>query len=454
MFETDNIVALATPAGKSAIAVIRLSGESSIECLNEIFLGSNLCAQSSHTIHFGKIVDEEKNLIDEVLVSVFKKPHSFTKENSAEISCHGSQYIVEQIIRLLVAQGARMAEPGEFTRRAYLNGRFDLVQAEAVADVINSDNEIAHRVAMQQLRGDFSGELQLYRERLVEIAALLELELDFAEEDLVFADRTELLNLVGELLDKISVLLQSFKLGNALKVGIPTVIAGRPNAGKSTLLNALIKEDRAIVSPIAGTTRDVLEESMHLGGLRFRFIDTAGLREDPENEIEALGIERARRQMERADIIMYVFDLAEETIDSIREVLEFNEESLKAHVVYIGNKIDRAKQEMVQYATEKGFVLLSMLRLEGLGNLEKKLLEYSKNFETNQNIVVNSRHYEHLLKSKNSLTVILDGLKGGVANEFLMQDMRLALYHIGAITGEVSNEEILGNIFSKFCIGK
>lgn len=453
MIGGDNIVALSTPVGKSAIAVIRLSGESSIECLSKVFLGADLCVQGTHTIHFGKIVDNENHLIDEVLVSIFKKPHSFTKENSAEISCHGSQYIVEQIVSLLLEHGARMAEPGEFTKRAYLNGRFDLVQAEAVADVINSENAIAHRVAMEQLKGGFSSELKRYREKLVEIAALLELELDFAEEDLIFAERTELLNLVSDILDKIYLLLQSFKLGNALKTGVPTVIAGRPNAGKSTLLNALVREDRAIVSSIAGTTRDVLEEYMYIGGLRFRFIDTAGLRNNPENEIEALGIERAKKQIEKADIIMYLFDLAEETIDSIREILVLNE-CFKAHIIYIGNKIDVAKQEIIQYAKTKGFVLLSMLKHEGLDDLEKRLLEYSKNFEANQNIVVNSRHYEHLLKTKISLLTILDGLKNRIANEFLMQDMRLALYHIGAITGEISNEEILGNIFSKFCIGK
>lgn len=451
--QDDTIVALATPVGKSAIAVIRLSGDDSIDCINKIFHGCNLKAKPTHTVHFGVIMNDKNEVIDEVLVTIFKKPNSFTREDSVEISCHGSQYIVQQIINTLLQQGARLAHAGEFTKRAYLNGRFDLAQAEAVADVINAENELAHKVAMQQMKGGFSSQIQLCRAKLIDIASLMELELDFAEEDVIFANRNELIDLINQLLQHINKLLQSFAVGNVLKKGIPTTIVGKPNAGKSTLLNALIKEDRAITSPTPGTTRDTLEECMYLHGIRFRFIDTAGLRTNPDNAIEAIGIKKAKEQIEKAEIVVYMFDLANETIDSIDTAVKDNAYII-AHIIYVGNKIDMANREVLEYAKSQGFVLISALNQQNLDSLEKELITYVEKFDTNQNIIVNTRHYESLYKSKIALESILNGIDKKLTSDLLMQEVRMALHYLGTITGEVSNEDLLSNIFSKFCIGK
>jgi tRNA modification GTPase len=451
--EQDTIVALATPPGKSAIAVIRLSGKDSIMSTNKIFRGCNLNTKQTHTVHFGNIVNKQGEVVDEVLVSIFKSPTSFTRENSVEISCHGSQYIVQQIITTLIQQGTRLAQPGEFTKRAYINGRFDLAQAEAVADIINAENELAHKAAIQQMKGGFSSQIQSCRSKLIDIASLMELELDFAEEDVIFADREDLNHLIINLLQHIDKLLDSFAVGNVVKNGIPTTIIGKPNAGKSTLLNSLIKEDRAITSPTPGTTRDTLEESMYIRGIRFRFIDTAGLRTNPDNEIEAIGIKKAKEQIEKADIVIYMFDLANETITSIDTAIKDNE-YIKAHIIYVGNKIDMANLEVLESAQERNFILISALNQQNLDDLENSLLEYVEKFDTNQNIIVNARHHESLYRSKTSLEAIIEGIDKRISSDLLMQEVRMALYHLGTITGEISSEDLLSNIFSRFCIGK
>ena len=450
----DTIVALATPPGVGAIGVIRLSGKDAIRITNKIFRGKDLTNVPSHTIHFGTIRDQEI-ILDEVLISVFVAPHSYTKENVVEISCHGSHFILSQIIQLVVRQGARLAEPGEFTKRAFLNGKFDLAQAEAVADLVASDSQAAHMAAMNQMRGGFSEEIRKLRDQLIHFASLIELELDFSEEDVEFASREDLGKLVNDLIRVISRLIESFNLGNVIKKGVPTVIAGKPNSGKSTLLNALLNEEKAIVSEIAGTTRDLIEDEIHIEGIAFRFIDTAGIRE-ARDKIEQIGVERTRKKMKEASLIIYMFDLKEETPAEINQEAD-KLENLGIPVIKVGNKMDEAPESMLkELKSLEDFVLISAKWKENLDELRSRILEKVNRdgFRTGDTLVTNLRHYESLYNARKSLDDVLKGIEEGISGDLLAMDIRQALHYLGEITGEITTEDLLGNIFSKFCIGK
>ncbi len=449
----DTIIALATAQGVSAIAVIRLSGKDSIRLANQMFKGKNLEMQPSHTVHLGTLEADGKT-IDEVLVALFKEPNSYTRENSVEISCHGSPYIVKQIIKAFLRTGARLAGPGEFTKRAFMNGRFDLAQAEAVADLIQAENENARQAAINQMRGGFSQEIKQLREELIHFASLIELELDFGEEDVEFAGRKDLTDLVRMIMDYLDPLIKSFDEGNVIKNGIPTVIAGKPNAGKSTLLNALLNEDKAIVSEIPGTTRDVIEDEITLGGISFRFMDTAGLRETTD-VIEALGVSRTRETMKKASLILYLFDLSETDLVSLKQE-EAELKSLGIPYLKIGNKLDRAKAEVLKAIEGRDFILISAATKTNLDSLKSRLLSKFNVSEVRQGdvLVTNLRHYKKLTETNESLHRVLTGLTTGVTGDFLAMDIRQALHHLGEITGEITSDDLLANIFSKFCIGK
>ena len=449
----DTIVALATPSGVGAIGVIRLSGEEAIHICNKAFKGKNLLNQKSHTIHFGTIRDEQNHIIDEVLVALFVSPKSYTGENVVEISCHGSNYIIQQIIQLFLRHGARMAKPGEFTMRAFLNGQLDLSQAEAVADLIASDSEAAHAMAMHQMRGGFSGEIQKLREELIHFASLIELELDFSEEDVEFADRDDLKKLIYKIQQLIKRLTDSFQLGNVIKNGVITVIAGRPNAGKSTLLNALLNEERAIVSEIAGTTRDTIEEVLNINGVQFRIIDTAGIREATD-KIEAIGVQKAMQEIKRSSILVYVFDAQTMTETELQNDLnKLNRKDMTT--IVIANKMDLIDNPSIF----DGFNALAISAKDKI-NLEAvrtALFEAVANGKINlqSTIVSNTRHYDALQKANKSLDDVLNGMSMGITGDFLAQDIRHALIYLGEITGEIDvDRDILGNIFGNFCIGK
>lgn len=448
------IVAIATPPGSSAIAVIRLSGAGVITLVNQVFRGKDLTKHPSHTLHFGTIYDSTMPL-DEVLVAIFRSPKSFTKEDTVEISCHGSGFVAQQIIQLLLQQGARLAQPGEFTQRAFLNGRLDLTQAEAVADLIAAQSAVAHRTALYQMRGGFSMEIKRMREKLVDLAAMLELELDFAEEDVTFADKTALKALIHDLLKSIKQLNQSFVLGNVIKNGVATVIAGRPNAGKSTLLNALIKEEKAIVSAIPGTTRDLIEVELNIEGVRFRLIDTAGLRDKTTDVIEAIGVSKTQEQLQKAALILYLFDLSVETWPSIQQAVQ-QLSKLEVPFIKVGNKVDLAPAELLQDLQQKDFLLISAAQQKNLSALTARLLSHVAidQLQKTDAIVVNARHHESLTKSQDALEEMLQGIDHHLPNELLAQDARRALYYLGVITGQVTNEELLNNLFARFCIGK
>ena len=451
----DTIIALATPQGVGAIAVIRISGKDAIRVCNEVFFGKNLEEQASHTIHLGTIRDGEK-IIDEVLVSLFKGPRSFTKENVVEISTHGSSYIVNQVLKLFVRKGIRLAKPGEFTQRAFLNGQFDLAQAEAVADLIHSDSESSHQAALNQMRGGFSSEIQELRNQLIHFASMIELELDFSEEDVEFVSREGLRQLVERILRLVEELILSFDLGNVIKNGVPTVIAGKPNAGKSTLLNALLNEEKAIVSDIAGTTRDFIEDELSLGGVIFRFIDTAGLRETTDT-IEAIGVSRTQEKMRTASLILYLFDLSDTDLVEVHRDLN-KLDNLGVPYLKVGNKLDRSKANLVNELQGKypDMLFISAGNKENLELLKARILELVNldKFRTGNTIVTNVRHYDSLTKTRESLLEVLGGLDQLVTNDFLAMDIRRALHYLGEITGEVTTDDLLANIFSKFCIGK
>jgi len=449
----DIIIALATPQGVSGIAVIRLSGKDSIKITDKVFTGKRLTDQPTHTVHFGTIGEHDK-IIDEVLVTVFKEPNSFTKENSTEISCHGSPVIVRQIIKLFLKHGARLAEPGEFTKRAFMNGRFDLAQAEAVADLIHAENDNARQAALNQMRGGFSNEITHLREELIHFASLIELELDFGEEDVEFAKRDDLLLLVEKVQSYLTRLIASFDQGNVIKNGIPTVIAGKPNAGKSTLLNALLNEEKAIVSEIPGTTRDVIEDEITLGGITFRFMDTAGLRET-QDIIEALGVSRTHERMKIAALILYMFDLSDTTIEEI----EREEARLKAigrPYIKVGNKVDKAPKQLISVIKDQGFVLISASSKTNLEELKKEILSKVNIQEVKQGdvLVTNLRHYQKLTETNQALERVLTGLNSGITGDFLAMDIRQALHFLGEITGQITSDDLLENIFANFCIGK
>lgn len=449
----DTIVALATAQGISAIAVIRLSGKGSIGLVQKVFSGKKLEDQASHTLHFGMLRDGDK-VIDEVLISLFKEPNSFTKENSVEISCHGSPVIVKEIIKVLLKNGARLAEPGEFTKRAFLNGRFDLAQAEAVADLINAETDNARQAALNQMRGGFSKEIGRLREELIHFASLIELELDFGEEDVEFAKRDDLKVLILKIQSYLHLLIESFDQGNVIKNGIPTVIAGKPNAGKSTLLNTLLNEERAIVSDIPGTTRDTIEDEMVLGGINFRFIDTAGLRET-QDVIEAIGVERTREQMRKASLIIYLFDLAMASLKEIQEE-EAHLAALGIPHIKVGNKLDKANAELVEELKAKDFLFISAAGKTNIQELKNTILSrfQVKSVKSGDVMVTNLRHYQNLTQTYDALARVLDGMDNGVTGDFLAMDIRQSLHYLGEITGTITTEDLLANIFSKFCIGK
>jgi tRNA modification GTPase len=449
----DTIIALATPQGMSAIAVIRLSGKHCVELTQQIFKGKNLMQQPTHTIHFGTLHDEGRP-IDEVLVSLFKEPNSFTKENSVEISCHGSLVIVKEIIKLFLKRGARLAEPGEFTKRAFFNGRFDLAQAEAVADLIHAETDNARQAALNQMRGGFSKEIQHLREELIHFASLIELELDFGEEDVEFAKRDDLKNLILRIQSFLHSLIQSFDQGNVIKNGIPTVIAGKPNAGKSTLLNALLNEEKAIVSEIPGTTRDVIEDEMILGGISFRFMDTAGLRET-QDVIEALGVERTRDRMKKALLILYLFDLSNTSVEEILKE-ETSLKELGIPFLKIGNKMDKADARFLSQLEKEGFILISASSKTNISILKEKIISQFqiKQIKQGDVVVTNLRHYQNLVQTNDSLEHVLAGMAKGTTGDFLAMDIRQALHYLGEITGSITSDDLLANIFSKFCIGK
>lgn len=450
----DTIVALSTPPGQGAIAVIRLSGDQAIAIVNAVFWGKNLSQQKSHTLHFGTIRQNDA-VIDEVVISLFVAPHSFTKEDVVEVSCHGSSFIVQQLLQLFVAQGARLATPGEFTKRAFLGGRFDLAQAEAVADLIAAESKEAHRAAMHQMRGGFSQKINDLREELVRFASLIELELDFSEEDVEFADRQQLRELVEGIQRVVAELIISFATGNVIKNGLPVVIAGKPNVGKSTLLNALLNEEKAIVSEIPGTTRDVIEDEITLDGIRVRFIDTAGIRET-EDQVEALGVQRTHEKLQQAALVLYMIDLANDTPESLRKQEEWLLQVGQPFIV-IGNKIDQASLAWSEVLKEKNdIVSISAQRKMNLDHLRDRLAEFlaKRQVAVEGSVVTNVRHHSSLLHTQAALDSTLNGLNNGISHDFLAQDIRHALYHLGAITGKITNDDLLDNIFSKFCIGK
>ncbi|WP_343559070.1 tRNA uridine-5-carboxymethylaminomethyl(34) synthesis GTPase MnmE [Sphingobacterium sp.] len=450
----DTIVALATSAGTNgAIAVIRVSGQQAITITNDIFKGKDLLQQASHTIHFGTIRDGEE-IIDEVLVSLFVAPNSYTKENSVEISTHNSKYIIERVINLLIKQGARAARPGEFTLRAFLNGGMDLSQAEAVADLIASNSAASHQIAMQQMRGGFSNQLKSLREDLIHFASLIELELDFSEEDVEFANRDQLKNLINKIKVIVQKLIQSFEQGNVLKNGVPVVIAGKPNVGKSTLLNAFLNEERAIVSDIAGTTRDTIEDEINIHGVTFRFIDTAGIRETADI-IEAKGVERTREKMKQARLIIYLFDPMQDKIDDVQSQLS-EIQNLQIPFLTIINKSDLLSDEQKAAYAALNPLYISAKEQIGVEELKEELINRVQlgNLNTDDVMVTNIRHVEALQKTSDSLERVLFGIDNPVTSDFLAMDIRQALYHLGEITGTVSTDDLLDNIFSKFCIGK
>ena len=448
---SDTIVALATPAGVGAIGVIRLSGDRAIEIVNKVFLPKDLSVQASHTIHYGRI-ESAGRVYDEVVASLYIAPRSYTKEHVVEISCHGSPFIQESILQLFVEQGARFARPGEFTQRAFLNGAFDLAQAEAVADVIAADSAAAQNAALHQLRGGFSKELAALREELIHFASLIELELDFGEEDVEFADRQDLEDLVNQLLANIRPLVASFRTGNAVKNGVATVIVGKPNAGKSTLLNALLNEDRAIVSDIAGTTRDSLEDEWTLGGIKFRIVDTAGLRETTD-VIEALGVERTQAWVKKAQVVIYMADATSETPAGFAAGVEALGQ-LDIPVIKLLNKVDQISS--TELAAFEDAIPISAKNRAGLNDLETALLNVVglDQVSTSGTLVTNLRHYQQLLQTQETLEGVLSALKTGLTGDLIAQDLRYALHHLGEITGQISNDDLLKNIFGKFCIGK
>jgi tRNA modification GTPase len=505
VYNSDTIIALATPSGIGAIGVIRLSGPDAISLVNEVFGGKDLSIQHSHTIHFGTIKDG-KQVLDEVLVSIFIGPKSYTRENVVEISTHGSAFIIESIIKLLIRKGARPANPGEFTLRAFLNGQLDLSQAEAVADLIASNSQASHQVAMQQMRGGFSGELQHLRDQLIHFASMIELELDFGEEDVEFANRDDLKGLIYQIQRILHRLIQSFEQGNVMKNGVPVVIAGKPNVGKSTLLNALLNEERAIVSEIAGTTRDTVEDHMIIGGINFRFIDTAGIR-DTEDIIEAKGVERTHEKIKQAKLIIYLVD-PEQNVEEILEQMKYLE-SLGIPFLTVVNKEDLANADfrerlesevggqMSEVGSQKSevgsqksevrgrndddhtsdlvphtsylvpqtsvfrpqtpdLIFISARNNEGIEELKSEiLLKVNLHaINTDDVLVSNIRHLEALQKTEESLKRVLQNIDQPITSDFLASDIKQALYYLGEITGQVTTDDLLETIFSKFCIGK
>lgn len=457
------ICAISTPPGMGAIAIVRLSGEGSISLTDRIFFspsGTKLTGVAANTVHFGQILAGEE-LLDEVLVTVFRAPHSFTGEESVEISCHGSVYIQQRLMELLLGEGARMAKAGEFTRRAFRNGKFDLSQAEAMADLIASSSRASHRVAMNQMRGGFTRKLALLRDKLLQFVSLIELELDFSEEDVEFANRDKLHELTHEIEEEIQTLADSFRLGNAIKGGIPVAIIGETNVGKSTLLNLLLNEEKAIVSDIHGTTRDVIEDTMNIGGVMFRFIDTAGIRQTTD-VIESLGIERTFQKIDQASIVLWMIDMttSREQIESLAaSILPTLQDK---QVIVLFNKADlisddiRGNFETLFPGLEASRLFISAKQHLHTDRLQELLVKAAAipSIGEDDVIVTNLRHYESLKSALEAIGRVKEGLEIGITHDFLSQDIRECMFYLGEITGQISTDEILGNIFSKFCIGK
>jgi tRNA modification GTPase len=453
---SDTIVALATPPGIGAIGVIRLSGENAFEIINELFPSKNLLAQASHTLHVGVLKNKGK-VLDEVVVSLYRGPRSYTGEDVVEMSCHGSPFIHQQVIEACIENGARLAKPGEFTQRAFINGKLDLTQAEAVADLIASNTSASHKTALKNIRGGFSNALKDLREQLIKFSALIELELDFSQEDVEFADRNELKKLVQDAFTQTTDLLQSFRLGNVIKNGVSVAIIGKPNSGKSTLLNSLLNEDRAIVSDIPGTTRDTIEEVINIDGILFRLIDTAGIRTHTADVIETAGIEKTLQKMKQADIVLYLFDVNELSAEELSKIIsELKKEEI--HFLLVGNKIDVINENQ---AREKFSAIGEIVFISAKNNLHTEVLKermldmvMQQNVQTENVIVTNARHYYALQKVQASLKDVVAGLENKISGDLLALDIRQCLQYLGEITGEITNEDQLDYIFSKFCIGK
>ncbi|OXA81141.1 tRNA uridine-5-carboxymethylaminomethyl(34) synthesis GTPase MnmE [Flavobacterium columnare NBRC 100251 = ATCC 23463] len=459
----DTIVALATPSGAGAIAVIRISGKEAIVKAQQVFKSiknKDLAKQKSHTLHLGYIVDGDK-ILDQVLLSLFKGPNSYTGEDTVEISCHGSIFIQQQIIQLLLRKGCRMAQAGEFTLRSFLNGKMDLSQAEAVADLIASDNEASHQIAMQQMRGGFSNELAKLREELLNFASLIELELDFAEEDVEFADRSQFIDLLNRIEFVLKRLIDSFAVGNVIKNGIPVAIVGEPNVGKSTLLNALLNEERAIVSDIAGTTRDTIEDELVINGIGFRFIDTAGIRET-KDVVESIGIQKTFEKIEQAQVVLFLVDSSQlivNSLDSLKnEIEQIKNKYPQKTLLTIFNKMDLMPTELMSNIKSQisNCLFISAKQKIGIDELKNTLLSFVKTgaLRNNETIITNTRHYDSLLKALEEIQKVQWGIQQGLSSDLMAIDIRQALYYFGEITGEVTNDELLGNIFANFCIGK
>ena len=463
----DTICAIATPHGMGAIAVIRVSGYDALPVVSQLFMQNgkpfDMGKMVANKTYYGHIVDRDE-LLDEVLVTFFRAPHSFTGEDSAEISVHGSVFIQQKLLHILISRGCRMAEAGEFTRRAFVNRKFDLAQAEAIADLISSESEASHRVAINQLKGGFSKELQIMRSKLLEMTSLMELELDFSEEDVEFADRSQLKALLQETLSHVDKLKDSFRLGNAIKNGVPVAIVGQTNTGKSTLLNALLGEDRAIVSDIAGTTRDTIEETLNINGILYRFIDTAGLRNTDET-IEKIGIERSYKKIQEATLVIGMLDAtkgAENVLFASKEILEKMDLEHQQLILCI-NKVDTLDDQgeallgQVRQDLDNDDIMVVCLSAKhgfGLGDLYSTLKLSQPLASPDATLVTNIRHYEALLHASESLKSVQQGLEMNISTDMVSQDLREALHYLGSITGEITTDEVLGNIFSRFCIGK
>lgn len=467
MLPNDPIIALATPSGAGAIAVIRISGEGAIKLATPFFSSvhkKDVTLQKSHTVHLGNIHDNNR-ILDQVLISIFKTPHSYTGEDVVEISCHGSPYIQQQIIQLFLRNGCRTAQAGEFTLRAFLNGKLDLSQAEAVADLIASDNEASHQVAIQQMRGGFSAEIKQLRDELLNFASLIELELDFAEEDVAFADRNEFYRLIDKIINTLKKLIDSFAVGNVIKNGVPVAIVGEPNVGKSTLLNALLNEERAIVSEIAGTTRDAIEDEITIGGIGFRFIDTAGIRETSD-VVERIGIKKTFEKIAQAQVVLFLVDSSQLTVDRFEnfkiEIEKIKNKYPQKPLVVVLNKVDLFSKSELD--SVKSHLKTLNLKLEtisakhqlGIEELKNTLLSFvnTGGLHNNETIVTNSRHYHSLLKALEEMQKVQQGLDAELSGDLLAIDIREALHYFGEITGEITSDDLLGNIFANFCIGK
>jgi len=462
MTNKDTIIALATASGAGAIAVLRVSGPRAISVSNTLFKSihdKNLLNQPTHTIHLGHIVDVDR-VLDEVLVSIYKNPQSYTGEDVVEISCHGSSYIQQEILQLFIRNGCRSANPGEFTLRAFLNGKMDLSQAEAVADLIASDSAAAHQIAMQQMRGGFSSEIKKLREELLNFASLIELELDFSEEDVEFADRSQFEDLLQRIVKVLKYLIDSFSTGNVIKNGVPISIIGAPNVGKSTLLNALLNEDKAIVSNIAGTTRDAIEDELIIEGIKFRFIDTAGIRQT-DDTVESIGIKKTFAKMAESQVIIQLIDASVISKANAADILASLEETKAQYpekeTLVVLNKMDLADKVLLS----KVFSELEPLHMSaktgtGVELLKTKLLDmvHTGKLQNNDTIITNARHYDALRLALENIQKVQDGMQSGLSGDLLAIDIREALYHFGRITGEISTDDLLGNIFANFCIGK